>query len=138
MVFVKKHFSEITKDRYFVECLVANATDDPTFLEGLLNTLYFLDCYEVFIDNEYCGFYTLEDLGETVEIHFFINKPCRKYSMRIMQELKATIPKPIETYVSTDYPHIIRVLKMMGGKVIGEIEGGTKHGIPFTRLHIRS
>lgn len=121
---------------------------DKLLLEGMSREdvhSYFssssISFYKVLKNGTLVGFYTLEDVGDCqCESHAYVFEQNRQSSMDFLKLIISEVGKmkmTLLTSVTGDYPHVLRLLKMLGFSVVREDKGVVhRNGGTFSLFHL--
>lgn len=109
------------------EVLEDIATDQMTYM-WWCNYLQCIPVYAVMKDSEFIGFVTIEDKEVGKEIHLFILKPFRRYSIPLMRYLRETISGEVMTSVYSSHYFLLPMFVKAGGIITGEEKGFATRG----------
>lgn len=111
--FLQKHIE-------FEELIKETLDDRLLYIEGL-EIIKRSQLYGLYQGDLLVGFYSLDDYGDCVEVHVYIFKSCRRYSLGAFRHIFAIQDKHIKTSVYGTHLHVVNFLKRLGFLVIGTL-----------------
>lgn len=97
--------------------LIQETLDDRLLYTEALELLKHSQLFSLAEGDARIGFYSIDDLGDSVEAHAYIYKSYRKHSLSALRYIIASQDKNIKTSVYGTHLHVLKFLTKVGFKV---------------------
>ena len=121
MISKKVNLEFLQEHPQFKEVVKETLDDRLKYIEGL-EIIKRSQLYGLYKGDSLVGFYTLDDYVEYVEIHVYMFKNSRKYSLEAFRHIFANQNNHIKTSVYGTHLHVITFLKRLGFVIIGTLK----------------
>lgn len=105
---------EFLQDQIFFKDLFDETIDDRIVYKEGLELLAESRLIGLYKNKQLIGFYSLDDLGDSVEAHAYIFKGCRRYSLEALRYIIESQDKDIKTSVYGTHLHVLNFLTRVG------------------------
>ena len=105
----------------FEEVVKETLDDRLKYIEGL-EIIKRSQLYGLYKGDSLVGFYTSDDYVEYVEIHVYMFKNSRRYSLEAFRHIFSNQNNHIKTSVYGTHLHVIEFLKRLGFVIIGTLK----------------
>lgn len=112
----------LLNDSHFEELINETLDDRLIYKEGL-EFLKQSQLFALYKGDVLIGFYSVDDLRDSVEAHAYIFKSYRKYSLSALRFIIASQDKNIKTSVYGTHMHVLKFLQRVGFAVTGTLHG---------------
>ena len=111
------------------EKVVKETMDDRLLYREAIELIKKSQLFSLKIEGVIIGFYSLDDLENCVEIHFYIYTPYRKHSLYALRRVMESQERDIKTSVYGTHFHVVKFLTKKGFKVTDVLMNTlVKHG----------
>lgn len=121
-----------------LDCLLNDSSFEDLIQETVDDRLLYIEALELLkhsqlfslTEGDACiGFYSIDDLDDSVEAHAYILKSYRKYSLSALRHIIASQDKNIKTSVYGSHLHVLKFLTRVGFVVTNTLCNAlVKHG----------
>ena len=116
------------------EKVIKETVDDRLLYREGLEILSHSQLYQLLEGEKVIGFYTVDDEGDSEEIHVYIYPEHRRYSLRVFRYIKSHQSKPITTTVYGTHFHVCKFLTRIGFTITGVqlnklVKNGNQHHV---------
>lgn len=113
---------EFLQDQIFFKDLFEETIDDRIVYKEGLKLLAESRLIGLYKNGQLVGFYSLDDLGGSVEAHAYIFKGYRRHSLEALRYIIASQDKDIKTSVYGSHPHVLKFLTRTGFAITGVLK----------------
>lgn len=115
-------FNLMPHQEEIAEVLTELSTSEMT-TQWWVNYLPCVPTFAVMKGSVFIGFITKDPKGDGCEIHLFIRKGYRKYSIPLMRQLRKEVRGDIHTSVYSTHYYLLPAFTKAGGTIVSETKG---------------
>lgn len=113
---VSVSLDQLSQESNFVD-VIKETLDDRLIYNDGLESLQNSQLFVLYTGDVRVGFYSIDDLGDTVEAHAYIFQDYRRHSIKALRHIIASQDKPIKTSVYGSHQHVAKFLIKVGFKL---------------------
>lgn len=118
--------------------LIQETLDDRLLYIEALDLLKHSQLFSLMKGDARIGFYSIDDLGDSVEAHAYIYKSYRKHSLSALRHIIRSQSKTIKTSVYGTHLHVLKFLTRIGFVVTDTFcDALVKHGKSYDVVELR-
>lgn len=101
------------------EKVIKETVDDRLLYIEAIEILSHSQLYQLLEGEEVVGFFSVDDDGDSEEIHVYMYSDYRRYSLKVFRYIKSRQQKTITTTVYGTHSHVCTFLTRIGFKITG-------------------